>query len=432
MDKAQTRLIRAARVVDPANQRDETADILIVDGVIRDIGQNLDAPADCAILDADGLIAAPGLVDMHVHLREPGYEYKETIAGGCRAAAAGGVTAVAAMPNTKPVNDDPSVTGYILDKADQAGLAAVFPIGAITKGLGGKEITEMGLLSEAGCVAFSDDGLPVMDSGVMRRALDYSRTFGSLVIQHAEDNGLVGCGCMNEGPVATRLGLPGIPNASEDILVERDIRLVELTGGRYHVAHISSAQAVAAVADAQQRGLPVTCEAAPHHFSLTDEAVADYQSDAKMAPPLRCLADRDALREGLARGVISVIATDHAPHDDDSKRVPFSQAANGVVGLETLLPVSLELVRDGVMSLSAMLAAVTVNPARLLRINRGTLNIGAPGDVALFDLNEKWTVDRATLRGAGRNTCFHGRDVQGRVKYTVFGGRVVYVDQNED
>nr|CRH07762.1 Dihydroorotase (DHOase) [Candidatus Magnetococcus massalia] len=421
-----TLFIRGARVVDPANRRDETADILIVDGVIRDIGQLDTPPPGTPIIDADGLTATPGLVDMHVHLREPGYEYKETIAGGTRAAAAGGVTSVACMPNTKPVNDDPSVTGFMLDKARVAGFANLFPIGSITKGLAGKEITEMGLLQGAGCVAFSDDGLPVMDSGVMRRALEYSRAFGCLIIQHAEDNGLVGCGCMNEGEVASRLGLPGIPCASEDILVERDIRLVELTGGRYHVAHISSAGAVAAVANAQQRGLPVTCEAAPHHLLLTDASVGDYDSNAKMAPPLRSQADVHALQEALARGVITVIATDHAPHEMDSKRVPFCQAANGVVGLETLLPMALELVSQGVLGLSEVLATLTCNPSRLLGIDKGTLTQGRAADIALFDADEAWTVEESLLHGSAKNSCFLGRQVKGRIKYTILAGRIVH------
>ncbi|MEG3638312.1 dihydroorotase [Magnetococcus sp. PR-3] len=425
MMRVESLFIRGARVVDPAHAHDGVADILIVDGVIREIGK-LAAPADIPVIEADGLIAAPGLVDMHVHLREPGFEYKETIAGGTRAAAAGGVTSVAAMPNTKPVNDDPSVTGYMLDKARMAGFANLFPIGAISKGLQGKELTEIGLLKAAGCVAFSDDGLPLMNSGIMRRALDYSRAFGALIIQHAEDSGLVGCGCMNEGEVASRLGLPGIPNASEDILVERDIRLVELTGGRYHVAHISSGGAVASVAKAQEKGLKVTCEAAPHHLVLNDTDVGDYDTNAKMAPPLRNKRDVHALQEALARGTIGVIATDHAPHEEDSKRVPFCHAANGVVGLETLLPITLELVNQGVLPLSKALAAISCNPARLLGLDRGTLTPGCMGDVVLFDPQEQWTVTSQALHGSSKNTAFAERAVKGRVKYTVLAGRIVH------
>lgn len=428
MSKNAKTLIRGARVVDPANQIDGTADILIDGGVIAAVGEKLDAPKKAKIVDADGLIAAPGLIDMHVHFREPGFEYKETIAGGCRAAAAGGVTSVATMPNTEPTTDDPAVVGYILDKAAEAGLANIFPIGSITKGLKGQEISEMGLMVKAGCVGFSDDGLPVMSSAVMRRALEYSRAFGTLVIQHAEDLTLVKRGCMNEGAMATRLGLPGIPNESEEILVDRDIRLARLTGGRYHVAHISTAGALASVAAAQKEGLPVSCEVTPHHFTLTDLAVDDYITDAKMAPPLRSRADRDALIEGLGRGVISVIATDHAPHDEDSKKVEFCCAANGVVGLETMLPLTLDLVREGVFCLSDGIAKMTINPARLMGIDRGTLTPGAPADVVLFDMNEIWTVDRKKLHGTSKNTCFHGREVKGRVKRTFLAGREVHTD----
>lgn len=420
-------LIKGGRVLDPAHGLDATADLLVVDGRIREVGR-VDPPAGCRVIDADGLVVAPGLVDMHVHLREPGYEYKETIAGGCRAAVAGGVTSVAAMPNTKPVTDDPSVVGYVLDKARAAGYANLFPIGAITKGLEGREITEMGLLLKAGCVAFSDDGRTVMDSAVMRRALDYSRTFGALIIQHAEDVSMVAGGCMNEGKMSTLLGLPGIPNASEEILVDRDIRLAALTGGRYHVAHLSTAGALEAVANARAKGVKVSCEVTPHHLVLTDDAVRDYSPDFKMAPPLRSRGDMLALREGLARGVVEAIATDHAPHDGDSKRVEFCCAANGVVGLETMLPILLELVRDGVIALADAIAKVTCNPSRLLGIDRGTLGVGRPADVVLFDPEERWTVQAHRLHGAGRNTSFHGRQVQGRVKLTLVGGRVVHVD----
>ncbi|MBF0125620.1 MAG: dihydroorotase [Magnetococcales bacterium] len=420
-------LIRGARVVDPANGLDATGDVLLEGGVIRGVGRP-EAPSGCVVLDADGLILAPGLVDMHVHLREPGFEYKETIAGGTRAAAAGGVTTVAAMPNTRPVNDDPSVTGYILQKAREEGVVNVVPIGAVTKGLLGQELTEMGLQLRAGCVAFSDDGRPVADSGMMRRALEYSSAFGALIIQHAEDPALSMHGCMHEGVISSRLGLPGLPGVAETIMVDRDLRLVALTRGRYHVAHISTAGAVEAVARAREAGLPVSCEVAPHHFSLTDEAVMGYDTDAKMSPPLRGVEDRNALLEGLARGVITVIATDHAPHDPDSKRVEFCHASNGVVGLETLLPVSLELVRDGVISLTACLAAMTVAPARLLGLNRGTLSAGMPADLVLFDPEAPWVVDAARLHGTSRNTCFHGRRVRGRVKKTLVAGRIVYDD----
>ncbi|MBF0285389.1 MAG: dihydroorotase [Magnetococcales bacterium] len=417
-------LIRAARVIDPASGFDQTADLLLVEGKIAAIGRP-DAPSNARVIDADGLVAAPGLIDMHVHLREPGYEYKETISGGVAAAVAGGVTSVCPMANTKPVTDDPSVVGFVLDKARKAGLARVWPIGAITKGLEGKELTEMGLLLRAGCVAFSDDGRAVMDSAVMRRALDYARSFNALIIQHAEDANLA-CGCMNEGPVSTRLGLPGIPNVSEEILVDRDIRLAALTGARYHVAHISTTGAVEAVAAARAKGLPVSCEVAPHHFALNDEAVTGYVTNAKMAPPLRSERDRLAMREALARGIIEAIATDHAPHDLDSKRVEFCHAANGVVGLETLLPIALELVHDGVLTLSDCLAKMTCNPARLLNIPRGTLKVGEAADVVIFDPNQPWTIDARKLHGTARNTPFHGRPTRGKVHWTFVEGRSVF------
>ncbi|MBF0584848.1 MAG: dihydroorotase [Magnetococcales bacterium] len=418
-------LIKGGRVVDPANGLDATADLLVLDGVIQAVGR-LEAPAGCAVLSADGLVVAPGLVDMHVHLREPGYEYKEDIASGSRAAVAGGVTSMAAMPNTQPVTDDPSVVGYILERAKAAGLARVFPVGAITKGLQGQFLTEMGLLLQAGCVAFSDDGRPVTDSGVMRRAMEYARMFGALIIQHAEEPSLTANGCMNEGLISSRLGLPGIPAESESVVVDRDLRLAALTASRYHVAHVSTGDAVQAVAQARNRQLAVSCEVTPHHFSLTDEAVLGYDTDAKMSPPLRNERDRLAVLEGLARGIITVIATDHAPHDEENKRLEFCHAANGVVGLETLLPVSLELVRDGVMTLADCLAAMSCNPARLLGIPHGTLGVGQAADIVLFDLEESWTVDARQLRSKSKNTCFHGRRVKGRVKRTLLAGKVVY------
>lgn len=427
MEGRECTVIAGGRVIDPANRRDEVADVLIGNGRILAVGRP-ERPAQCQVIAADGLVVAPGLVDMHVHLREPGFEYKGTIAGGTRAAAAGGVTSVAAMPNTLPVNDDPSVVGFILERAKTQGVVNVFPIGAITKGLAGRNITEMGLLQRAGCVAFSDDGRPVADSGVMRHAMEYAMAFNALLIQHAEDPGLTADGCMNEGVTATRLGLPGIPAASEAVMVDRDIHLVAMTGCRYHVAHISTAAAVDAVARAQARKLPVTCEVTPHHIALTDAAVDGYDTYAKMAPPLRSEADRQALLEGLARGIITVIASDHAPHEEESKRVSFCQAANGVLGLETLLPVSLELVRDGVFSLSACLATLSCHPARLLGIDRGDLSPGQPADVVLFDPEEAWTVDAGQLQGPSRNTCFDGRRVQGRVKRTLVAGRTVFAD----
>lgn len=420
-------LIRNGRLIDPLQEIDTITDLLLADGKIQAMGP-IDTPDHCTVIDASGLIVAPGLIDMHVHFREPGFEYKETIAGGSLAAAAGGVTSVATMPNTHPTVDDPSMAAFVLERGRLAGRCHVYPIGAITRGLKGEELTEIGLLQQAGCVGFSDDGKVVMDSGLMRRALDYSRTFGALVIQHAEDCGLARGGCMHEGLTSSRLGLPGIPAAAEETIIDRDIRLVTLTGGRYHVAHISTAGAVAAVARAQAEGLAVSCEVTPHHFTLIDTDVGEYNTNAKMAPPLRSAADRQAVRDGLARGIIAVIATDHAPHELDSKNTSFREASNGVVGLETMLPVALDLVREGVLTLPRCLAAMTCNPARLLGIPGGTLAVGAPADVVIFNADERWLVTPDTLHGTSRNSSFLGRTVTGRVKMTLLSGKVVYRD----
>lgn len=420
--------IRNGRVVDPAHGVDGVGDLLLAGGLIRAVGRDVDPPQKARMLDATGLVVAPGLVDMHVHLREPGFEYKETIAGGCQAAVAGGVTSLAAMPNTRPVMDEISVVEMVLERARLAGLANVYPIGAITKGMGGQELTEMGRLLRAGCVAFSDDGKGSVGSGVMRRALQYASTFGALLIQHAEDPELSRDGLMHEGVVSGRLGLTGIPSAAEEVVVERDVRLVGLTGGRYHVAHLSTAGAVATVGRAREQGLPVTAEVTPHHLTLLDEDVGNYDPLRKMSPPLRGRADRAALREGLARGVITAIATDHAPHDRDSKQVEFGRASLGVVGLETLLPVALSLVREGVLSLSRVLALMTCQPAAILGINRGSLGVGKAADVVVFDPDQEWMVTEAALHGTSRNSCYLGHTMRGRVRYTVVGGRLVYRD----
>jgi len=418
-----------ARLLDPASGRDVLGALLTEGRRIADLGPALFAdgvPEGIAVVDCGGHCLAPGLVDMHVHLREPGHEHKETLASGGRAAAAGGVTTMAAMPNTDPVIDDVALVQFIERRARETAIVRVYPIAAITRGLGGRELTEFGMLREAGALAFSDDGLPVVDSLVMRRALSYATAFDALIIQHAEDPTLSAHGCMNEGETATRLGLPGIPDASETVIVERDIRLVEITGGRYHVAHISTAAAVDAVRRAKARGLPVTCEAAPHHFALDETAVGDYRTFAKMAPPLRDAASRAAVVEGLRDGTIDVIATDHAPHDQDSKRLPFAHAANGVVGLETLLAVSLELHHQGIMPLLDVLKAMTIAPATLLGLEGGRLAKGAPADLVVFDPDRAWTVDADLLHGTSKNSAFDGRAVRGLALRTVVGGRTVY------
>ena len=418
-----------ARLLDPESQTDANGALLTDRRRIVDLGPELfgdGVPEGIAVVDCEGQCLAPGLIDMHVHLREPGHEHKETIASGSRAAAAGGVTTMACMPNTDPVIDDIALVQFIERRARETAIVRVHPIAAITKGLQGTHLTEIGMLTEAGAVAFSDDGLPVSDTLVMQRAMSYSTAFGALLVQHAEDHALSASGCMNDGEIATRLGLPGIPNASEVILVERDIRLVQVTGGRYHVAHISTREAVNAVRRAKKRGLSVTCEAAPHHFALNENAVGDYLTFAKMAPPLRDEASRSAVVEGLKDGTIDAIATDHAPHDQESKRLPFEHAANGIVGLETMLPLALELYHKGEIGLLDVLGKMTVNPARLLKLPQGRLAKGAPADLVLFDLDAPWRVDVSAFHSKSKNSPFDGRPVQGRVLRTVVGGHTVY------
>ncbi len=418
-----------ARLLDPASRRDENGALLTRGRKIAELGAGLFAdgvPEGIEVVDCGGHCLAPGLVDMHVHLREPGHEHKETLASGGLAAAAGGVTTMACMPNTNPVIDDIALVQFIERRARETSIVRVHPIAALTKGLGGEQLTEMGMLAEAGAVAFSDDGLPLFNSLMMRRALSYSTAFNALVIQHAEDPELSAGGCMNEGETATRLGLPGIPNASETVIVERDIRLVEITGGRYHVAHISTAEAIDAVRRAKARGLPVTAEAAPHHFALNETAIGDYRTFAKMAPPLRDENSRRAVAEGLRDGAIDAIATDHAPHDQDSKRLPLAHAANGIVGLETLLPLALELYHNGHMPLLDLLCAMTVRPAELLGLDVGRLSPGAPADLVLFDLDRPWRIEVDAFHSKSKNSPFDGRPAQGRALRTVVGGRTVY------
>ncbi len=418
-----------ARLLDPESGLDAPGALLTEGAHIADLGQGLFAdgvPEGIETVDCGGHCLSPGLVDMHVHLREPGHEHKETIATGSLSALAGGVTSLCSMPNTDPVIDNVGLIEFIHRRAREAKGVKVFPFAAVTKGLEGTQLTEFGMLAEAGAVAFTDDGLPISDSQVMRRALSYAKTFDLLISQHAEDLSLSACGCMAEGEVATRLGLEGIPEISETVMVERDIRLVEHTGGRYHVAHISTADAVECVRRAKARGLRVTCEAAPHHFSLTDLDVGDYRTFAKMAPPLRSETNRTAIVEGLKDGTIDAIATDHAPHDQESKRLPMAHAANGIVGLETLLPLSLELYHGGHMSLLELLRRLTLAPAELLKLPVGRLRKGAPADLLLFDLEAPWVVDSTKFRSMSKNTPFDGRPVQGRALRTIIDGRTLF------
>jgi dihydroorotase len=365
---------------------------------------------------------------MHVHLREPGQEYKETIATGAAAAVAGGITSVACMANTNPVNDSGAVTRFVLEQAARAGLARVYPIGALSVGLEGRQLAEFGEMHRAGIVAVSDDGRPVMDAGLMRRALEYARMFDLLVIAHEEDCGLAGEGVMNESVTAVRLGLRGAPAAAEEVMVARDIALAELTGGRLHIAHLSTQGAVAQVRAAKARGVAVSAEATPHHLLLTDEAVGEYDTNAKMAPPLRTRADVDAVRAGLADGTIDAIASDHAPHHRDEKEVEFEHAANGIVGLETSLALGLQLVDEGVLDLPTLITRMATTPARLLGIAAGTLAPGALADVTIVDPKRRWTVDPTAFRSKGRNTPYGGWDLTGKVTTVLVGGRTVYTD----
>ncbi|MFC1567590.1 dihydroorotase [Pseudomonadota bacterium] len=416
--------IKNGQIIDPANGIDEKTDLWIKDGKVVAVGSH-PGTADKTI-DATGKIVCPGLIDMHVHLREPGQEWKEDIESGSRAAVSGGVTSMCCMPNTGPHIDHAGIARQIIERARQVNLCNVHPIGAVTKNLDGKELTEMRELSRAGCVAFSDDGMPIWHAGVMRKALEYSSSFGYMIIQHAEELTLTKGGCMNEGWISTQLGVTGMPVEGEDSMIARDIMLTRRAKAFYHVAHISSKGGVELIRAAQAEGLSVTTEAAPHHFALTEEEVLGFNVDAKMSPPLRTEEDRLAVIEGLRDGTIEVIATDHAPHHEDDKRCGLSCAAFGIVGLETMLPVSLDLVHNGVLTMSDMLAKMTSNPASLLGLESGTLSLGSEADVTIFDPEATWTVDREALVSKGKNTPWHGKQMTGRVTHTIKAGRIVF------
>jgi dihydroorotase len=416
-------LLRNGRVIDPASGVDAVQDVYLADGRVARLGKSLRAPAGATVVDVTGKVVCPGFIDIHVHLREPGYEYKETVATGTRAAAAGGFTAVCCMANTMPVNDNRSVTDYILAKAKVEGVVRVYPIGAVTRGLKGQELAEMAELAEAGCVAFSDDGKCVNDAGLYRRAMEYALPFGTPVISHAEDGCLAGNWAMHEGFVSTELGLPGQPSAAEDVMVARDILLAELTGAHVHIAHLSTAGAVRLVRDAKARGVQVTAEVTPHHLLLTDEAVRDYDPNTKMAPPLRGKRDAEAVLEALADGTIDCVATDHAPHALTEKEGEFAAAANGIVGLETAVPVLLDrLVRTGRIDLPTLVARLSSGPARLMNVPGGSLAAGAPADVTVLDLEHPWTVRPSTFRSRSRNTPFSGWTGLGAPVMTIVGG----------
>lgn len=418
-------LIRGGRILDPAQSRDERADLLLEDGRVAALGSDLEARG-AEVLDAEGCWVAPGFIDLHTHLREPGQEYKEDLGSGGRAAAAGGFTAVACMANTDPVNDDPSVTEYILNRAKADSPARVFPIAAATMGLEGEVMTEMAALSEAGAVAFSDDGRTIQDARVMRSVLDYSKLVGLPVVVHAEDCALRGDGVVNEGPVSTRLGLPGNPCLAEDILVARDLMLTELTGARLHVAHISSAGAVDLVRRAREKGLSVTAEVTPHHLTLTDEATLGYDTNTKMAPPLRSAEDVAACRRALAEGVIDVIATDHAPHQVHEKEVEFTEAPPGILGFETAYPVVMDLVRESELTPLGLIERLSTNATRIMNIPGGSLAVGSPGDVVVLDPERRWVYDPAKGYSKSRNSPWAGQELTGRVVATIVAGVLVY------
>ena len=419
-------LIKGGRLIDPTQGIDETMDVLIADGVVLELGHGLNAPDGTETIDATGLVVTPGLIDMHVHFRDPGLEYKEDIATGSRAAAAGGFTSVACMPNTSPVIDNKAVASYILCKASKEAIVNVFPIGAITKGSKGESLAEMGELKEAGCVGVSDDGKPVANAELMRRALEYAKGIGITVIAHSEEQALVGEGVMNEGFTATELGLKGIPWAAEDVAVARDVYLAEFTGSPVHIAHISTAGSARIIRNAKARGVQVTCETAPHYFTLTDDAVRGYNTNAKMNPPLRSAEDVAAMKAALADGTIDAIATDHAPHHSDEKDIEFNLALNGIVGLETSLPLSLKLVEEGVLDLKVLVSLLSCNPAKILGIDRGCLKPGAVADVTIIDLKRKWKVTAEKLESKSKNSPFLGWEMKGGVAYTIVKGQVVH------
>ena len=420
-------LIRGGRVIDPSRRSDGVADVYLIDGKVAAVGRGVVGEEQALIIEAAGKVVAPGLIDLHVHLREPGQEDLETVATGAMAAAAGGFTAVCAMPNTDPVVDNQGTVGFIVSQAQRAAKARVYPIGAISLGQKGEKLAEFGELVGAGAVAVSDDGRPVMSSHLMRTALEYARTFGIPVADHCEDLTLAEGGVMHEGLVSTRLGLKGIPSAAEEIMVARDIILAQLTGGHVHLCHMSTRGSVELIRRAKDAGIRVTAEATPHHFTLTHEACEGYNTNAKMNPPLREAADREAIRQGLKDGTLDVIASDHAPHHYDAKEREFDDAPNGILGLETALGIAItELVEPGLLTLPELLLRMSSEPARIFKLPGGTLSVGAPADVVVFDPKARWTVDPSQFKSRSRNTPFGGRQLSGRTEVTIVRGRVVY------
>ncbi|MBM4315870.1 MAG: dihydroorotase [Deltaproteobacteria bacterium] len=421
-------VIRKARIFDPSQNLDVVGDILIQKGKIEALGTQINVPLGKNIpeIDAQGWLATPGWIDIHTHLREPGQTHKENIRTGTEAAAAGGFTSIACMANTKPVNDSSFITTYIQQKVASESSINVYPIGAITKGLDGQELAEIGSMWEAGIVAISDDGKTVMNSYLMRKALDYSKRFNLAVVCHAEDTNLKGRGVMNEGFNSARFGLRGIPKASEEIIVARDILLTELTGARLHVAHVSTAGSVALIREAKRRGIQITAEVTPHHLTLTDEVVGTYDTNTKVAPPLREPQDVEAVTEALADGTIDALASDHAPHSVEDKEVEYDHAEFGMVGLETAFPLYYRVALQKGVSLKRIVSAMTHKPAEIIGIPKGTLKIGADADITIFDPDMKYRINKNDFRSKSKNTPFDGWDVQGKVRYTIVAGKIVY------
>lgn len=419
-------LIKGGRVVDPSQGIDDTLDVVVENGLIKEIGKGLTAPSGAEIIDATGKYVVPGLIDMHVHLRDPGLEYKEDIVSGTKAAVAGGFTSVCSMPNTKPAIDNKAVASYIINKAKTDGFCNVFPVGTITQGMSGDRLAEMGDLKEAGCVAVSDDGKPVKNSELMRRALQYAAGIGILVISHAEELELVGEGVMNEGYTSTELGLNGIPRVAEDIATAREIMLAEYVDAPIHIAHVSTKGSVRIIREAKARGVKVTCETAPHYFTLTDDAVRGYNTNAKMNPPLREADDLSAIKAGLKDGTIDCIATDHAPHHIDEKNVEFNEAMNGILGLETSLPLSLKLVDEGLLTLSQLVEKMSCKPSDILGLGRGSLKAGCVADISVIDPKKQWIVTEEGLASRSKNSPWLGETMTGAAACTIVGGKVVF------
>jgi len=419
-------LIKGGRVIDPSQGIDDTLDLVVENGLVKEIGPGLTAPAGAETIDAGGKYVVPGLIDMHVHLRDPGLEYKEDIISGTKAAVAGGFTSLVCMPNTKPAVDNKTVASYIINKAKAEGFCNVFPVGTITQGMHGDRLAEMGELKEAGCVAVSDDGKPVTNSELMRRALQYANGIGILVISHAEELELVGEGVMNEGFTSTELGLKGIPRVAEDIATAREVMLAEYVGAPVHIAHVSTKGSVQIIRDAKARGVKVTCETAPHYFTLTDDAVRGYNTTAKMNPPLREADDVAAIKQGLKDGTIDAIATDHAPHHIDEKDVEFNAAMNGIIGLETSLPLSLSLVQQGALSPNQLVEKMSCNPAEILGLGRGTLKVGSLADITVIDPDRQWLVTAEGLASKSKNSPWLGKTMSGAAACTIVDGKIVF------